>query len=235
MPEMARAQEKLDALLGFKSVNPLYGSFLVDQLGIANREERIQALESVLELPRPLLKKVRVPPPEELPPGPLARERLDTELIRRGLIAAPLGESDDDDHHSRVDDHDAKYPPTLAEKLRLLFDAEYGHVHGVKTQPVWAAGKLLEFNGDFDKYIKAIDLVKQEGIVFRHFLRLILLCAEFALVSPPDVDAAEWQEELRELADRLTETCRDIDPQSTEKTIEQIQAGDALTGQARGT
>lgn len=235
MPELARAQEKLDALLGFKSVNPLYGSFLADQLGIANREERIQALESVLELPRPLLKKVRVPPQEELPPGPLARERLDTELIRRGLIAAPLGESDDDDHHSRVDDHDAKYPPTLAEKLRLLFDAKYGHVHGVKTQPVWAAGKLLEFNGDFDKYIKAIDLVKQEGIVFRHFLRLILLCAEFALVSPPDVDAAEWQEELRELADRLTETCRDIDPQSTEKTIEQIQAGDALTGQARGT
>ena len=235
MPELARAQEKLDALLGFKSVNPLYGSFLADQLGIANREERIQALESVLELPRPLLKKVRVPPQEELPPGPLARERLDTELIRRGLIAAPLGESDDDDHHSRVDDHDAKYPPTLAEKLRLLFDAKYGHVHGVKTQPVWAAGKLLEFNGDFDKYIKAIDLVKQEGIVFRHFLRLILLCAEFALVSPPDADAAEWQEELRELADRLTETCRDIDPQSTEKTIEQIQAGDALTGQARGT
>ena len=32
---------------------------------------------------------------------------------------------------------------------------------------------------------KSRDLVKQEGIVFRHLLRLILLCGEFAQVSPP--------------------------------------------------
>ena len=50
--------------------HPLYGAFLIDLLGIANREERIQAFESVLELPRPLLKYVRVP--FDLPPGPLA-------------------------------------------------------------------------------------------------------------------------------------------------------------------
>ena len=42
--------------------------------GIADRNERIQALESVLEMPRPLLRHVRVPCPDKLPPGPLATD-----------------------------------------------------------------------------------------------------------------------------------------------------------------
>ena len=46
----------LDKLLVFRSVHPLYGAFLLDQLGIADRDERLQALESVLEMPRPLLR-----------------------------------------------------------------------------------------------------------------------------------------------------------------------------------
>ena len=64
-------------LLVFRSVHPLYGAFLIDQLGIADRNERIQAMESVLEMPRPLLRYVRVPRPDQLPPGPLAINRLD--------------------------------------------------------------------------------------------------------------------------------------------------------------
>ncbi len=46
-------------------------AFLLEHLGIADRDERLQALESVLELPRPLLRFTRVPFPEDLPPGPL--------------------------------------------------------------------------------------------------------------------------------------------------------------------
>ena len=88
---------KLDILLVFRSVHPLYGAFLVEQLGIADRNERLQALESVLEVPRPLLRPVRVPLPDELPPGPLAQTRLDAELIRRGLILAPLPPPEDDE------------------------------------------------------------------------------------------------------------------------------------------
>ena len=46
------------------------------------------------------------------------------------------------------------------------------------TQSVWAAGELLrDFNGNFNLYVRTRDLVKQEGIVFRHLLRLILLWA----------------------------------------------------------
>src|SRR5262249_57871633 len=93
----AVATPALDTLLVFRSVHPLYGAFLIEQLGIADRNERIQAMESVLEVPRPLLRYVRVPRPDQLPPGPLATTRLDPELIQRGLIVAPVPKAEDDE------------------------------------------------------------------------------------------------------------------------------------------
>jgi hypothetical protein len=48
-PERAVPTPELDKLLVFKSVHPVYGVYLVNQLGIANRDEHIQAFESVLE------------------------------------------------------------------------------------------------------------------------------------------------------------------------------------------
>jgi len=218
----------LDKLLVFRSVHPLYGAFLLDQLGIADRDERLQALESVLEMPRPLLRHVRVPRPDELPPGPLQTTRLDADLIQRGLILAPLPKNEEEED----DEEEEEYPPTLADKLRLLFDALHPAVADVHTQPVWAAGDLLRgFNGNFNLYVRSRDLVKQEGIVFRHLLRLILLCGEFAQVTPADADPAAWQAELRELADRLTASCREVDPASTDMMIEQAHAADVVEGE----
>src|SRR5262249_29161152 len=86
--EQALPTPELDNLLVFRSVHPLYAAFLLQHLGLAERDERLQAFESVLEMPRPLLRYVRVPSPDVLPPGPLQRERLDEELIRRGLMIA---------------------------------------------------------------------------------------------------------------------------------------------------
>src|SRR5205085_2867227 len=127
----------LDKLLVFRSVHPLYGAFLIDQLGIADRNERLQAMESVLEVPRPLLRFLRVPRPDELPPGPLATTRLDPDLIRRGLILAPVPKAEDEEED---DEEEEEYPPTLADKLRLLFDALHPNVADFHTQSVWAAG-----------------------------------------------------------------------------------------------
>src|SRR5207248_2722076 len=138
---------ELDKLLVFRSVHPLYAAFLLQHLGLADRDERLQALESVLEMPRPLLRYVRVPFPENLPPGPLARTRLDEELIRRGLmIAKPepgTGEEEEEDGDAWREDE--VRPPTLAEKLRLLFDALHPNVTDVNTQSVWAAAELMRF------------------------------------------------------------------------------------------
>ncbi len=218
----------LDTLLVFRSVHPLYGAFLVNQLGIADRNERIQALESVLEVPRPLLRYLRVPRPDQLPPGPLATTRLDPDLVQRGLIAAPVPPAEDEEED---EDEWEEYPPTLADKLRLLFDATHPDVHDVNTQSVWAAGELLRHGGNFDQYVKVRDLVKQEGIVFRHLLRLILLCGEFAQVCPPDADRDEWQRDLRELADQLTASCRAVDPASTDEVIQMAHAADVVEGE----
>lgn len=220
---------KLDRLLVFRSIHPLYAAYLVEQLGVADRSERLQALESVLEVPRPLLRYLRVPPPDDLPPGPLASTRLDADLIRRGLIVAPVppGASDDEDDEEIEDEH----PPSLADKLRLLFDALYPEVTDVATQSVWCAGELLRFGGNFNKYVQSRDLVKQEGIVFRHLLRLILLCGEFVQVTPPDVEASSWQRDLRELAEELIAACRAVDPASTDETIEHAHAADVVEGE----
>jgi hypothetical protein len=227
----ARATPELDKLLVFRSIHPLYGAYLVNQLGSASPDERLQAMESVLEVPRPLLKFLRVPPDDQLPPGPLATTRLDPELIQRGLMVAKPPEEEGEDEDDGWMRQEEERPPTLADKLRLYFDALYPDVDDVHTQSVWAAGELFRFGGDFNLFVKSRDLVKQEGIVFRHLLRLILLCGEFVQVGPPDVPAADWQKDMRELADRLTASCRAIDPTSTDEMIEHAHAADVVEGE----
>lgn len=224
---LAKPTPLLDNLLVFRGIHPLYGAFLLGELGIANRDERLQAFESVLELPRPILRYVRVP--FDLPPGPLATTRLDADLIQRGLMVAPVPEEENDDE----DDWGGfeERPPTLADKLRLLFDARFPEVTDVHTQSVWCAGELLRYGGNFNKYVQTRDLVKQEGIVFRHVLRLILLLGEFAQVVPTGADPGAWQAELRELADRLTASCREVDATSTEEVIELAHAADVVEGE----
>ena len=228
---LATATPALDRLLIFRSVHPLYGAFLLDHLGVADRDERVQIFESVLEIPRAILRAVRVPLPDDLPPGPLQRTRVDEELIRRGLIIAPVppGEEEEDDDVPPW--YEPERPPTLAEKMRLWFDALYPDVGDVSTQSVWAAGELLRFAGNFNKFVQSKDLVKQEGIVFRHFLRLILLCDEFRQLTPPGIDPRDWQDNLRDLADRLTESCRTVDPQSTDEMIVKAHAADIVEGE----
>ena len=219
-PKLAQATPRLAELLEFRSVNPVYGAFLLEHLGIADAEERIQALESVLELPGSMAKFVRVPKIEDLPPGNLAMAQLDEELLQRGLVTThDLSVKDDPSLN-----WEERWTPTLAEKLKLLFDSQYPGVRDVRIMPVWAAGELLTQGGDFNKYVTAKGLTRQEGMVFRHFLRLILLCNEFLQVCPAEADPEEWQSFLRELSEQLTESCRAVDPESTDKAIAAAQA-----------
>jgi hypothetical protein len=267
-------------LLKLRGINALYGVYLVNQLGIASREERLQAFESVLEMPGSVARHVRVPKYEEMPPGPLATTRLDVELLQMGLatpeqLGAKPAEDDDEAPRDRREMFEEKvWPLTLAEKLRLLFDATFPDVHSLFTTPVWAAGEVLEFGGNFNKYITSRGLQKQEGVIFRHLLRLILLLKEFQQFTPPDclpvgqtflpaiekpgdnspraksfgagiaddsvaevshalpaanqttarapaANANDWFTELRDIADRLADCCRRVDPLSTDKVLEE--------------
>ena len=112
---------------------------------------------------------------------------------------------------------------TLADKLRLLFEHEYPGVRDVRIFPVWAAGELLEFGGDFNQFITSKRLQKQEGIIFRHLLRLILLTAEFSQLAPPDIPLDEWVAQMQSLQAQLIETCRKVDPTSVDEPMRFVE------------
>jgi len=168
-----------------------------------------------------------------VPPGPLETEVVRPFLEQRGLLAAkpePLPEGEEEDDRWGEDEEPE---PWFAEKLRMYFEVHRPEVADVEVFSVWAAGELIQnFGGNFNLYVRTKDLTKQEGIIFRHLLRLILLCEEFAQLTPPDTPAEDWQGFLRDLANRLTDSCRRVDPASTEETIQRAHSADALVGQA---
>jgi superfamily II DNA/RNA helicase len=231
-PEFTTAtpNSRLPELMKLRGVNPLYGLFLLQHLGKANAAERIQALESLLELPFSLGPVVRVPKKDYLPNGPLADEFLDPKLLELGLASVDeLVQKTEEEEHEEWEKRkrfggdypeERKFIIPLAEKLRRLFEFEYPAVE-VRIAPVWAAGEvLLEFNGDFNKYVVSKSLQKQEGIIFRHLLRFILLLEEFLPLTPADETAESWQKELTEMKDKLNACCRKVDPQSTDEILE---------------
>ncbi len=235
-PMLAQPTDAMAKLLLFRGIHPLYAVFLVNQLGIADRNERIQAMESVLELPRSVGHFVRVPRYDEMPPGPLATIRLDPQLLQLGLATpeelSPNARDDDQDEiddmeRRRLDDGERKWVLKLAEKLRRQFDYDFTGVHDLRTAPVWAAGELLQFGGDFNKYVTSKSLQKQEGVIFRHVLRLILLIGEFVQLCPPDTTEEEWRGDLTDISARLTESCRQVDPESTDKALEEAAEQEA--------
>lgn len=224
-PEQAIPQESLASLLKLKGVHPLFAWFLMSQLGIADRSEKIQAFEGLLELPGSLSNAVDVPDLEALPNGPLATERLNSRLLTLGLasvdeLSGPQPDEDPRDWRERFIDG----PPrilTLAHKLQRLFQYEYPGVDDLRVRPCWVAGELLAFGGDFNKYITSYQLQKQEGMIFRHVLRLVLLIDELALLTPADCTKEAWQEELGDIAFALETACRQVDAHSTNQWLDE--------------
>jgi hypothetical protein len=229
--------KKMKTLTKLRGVNPVFGAFLLEQLGAADLPERIQAFESVLETPAPVARSLRVPDQDELPPGRLATSRLDKELLQRGLASVeelvPRTEEEEREDWENRRRFAGRFEERVrvlnfATKLRRLFDFEYPGV-ALRTTPVWAAGELiLDFRGDFNKFIVAKHLQKQEGIVFRHLLRLILLLEEFIELEPVEGDPLQWRAELQDFADKLVDCCRKIDPTSVEKTLVASKRSDLL-------
>jgi len=245
-PVVAEPTERLDRLVHLRSINPLFGVYLADQLAIADPLERIAALESVLEVPGTVARLARVPSLEEMPVGTLATSRLDPQLLQLGLATAEeLGAKASDDEQETLQDRGfgrvmfeepKVWPLTIGEKILRLFRNEFPRVHDVHVRPVWIVGELLEFGGDFNKYVTARKLQKEEGILFRHCLRMILLLDEMANVPPFESTIETWENPLDELAAQLTESCRAVDPQSTDEMLNQSGANsdsDALVCPAR--
>jgi superfamily II DNA/RNA helicase len=241
-PQFAHPTERLEWLVQLRSVHPLYGVYMADQLAVADPDERILAFESVLEVPGTVARSVRVPRYDQMPAGTLAQLRLDPRLLQLGLAtAAELGGASPSEDEEVTDrgfgrvmfDEPKVWPLTLGEKIYRLFQFDYPAVHDVSVRPVWIAGELKEFNFDFNKYVTARGLQKDEGILFRHLLRLILLLDEMANIPPLETTVEDWEYQLDDLAERLTEACRRVDPQSTDEVLVTSLGGDELAAAKR--
>jgi hypothetical protein len=227
--------ERLADLMKFRGVNPLYALFLLKHLGIADRSERLQAFESLLELPPSIGPSIRVPKQDVLPNGRLSTERLDPMLLTMGLATTDelVPKTEEEEEAEREQRRhfagwmeERTYVIPLAEKLRRLFEFEYPKAD-VRIFPVWSAGEiLLDFNGDFNKYIVSKGMQKQEGIIFRHLLRLILLLDEFLGVPPTDGSAEAWRTDLTEMKETLLVCCTKVDPKSTQEILEHAKDRD---------
>ena len=226
-PDIATPTEKMQDLLLLRGVHPLYAVFLTKHLGIADRNERVMAFESLLELSRSLGKAIRIPKPEFMPPGPLATERLDPQLLKLGLATVDeFGYKDPEEDEEKQRGFYDEWVPilTLPHKLQRLFQFDFPAVQDLRITPVWVAGEVLQYGTDFNKYITANKLQKQEGILFRHLLRLVLLLDEMVELCPPDVEYETWKADLNDIANQLEETCRAVEPEGTEQWLAEGRA-----------
>ncbi len=232
--ERVELDERIFALLEFRNIDPLYGDFLARELVYSSFDEKLMALESVLELPYKIARKV--PLPEGREPGPLQKNRLEPLMIQLGVTLAdtppPKRDEDDEAVVGRLladgnvlleaedfedwEEEDRQRPPTFPEMLKIAFDAELAAPEDVFVQPKWVAGGAFELDCDFFKLVRNRDLIRQEGLILRHLLRLVLLAREFfTRTEDPDY------ERISELAAR---TCRKVDPSYTDYFIADAEA-----------
>ena len=218
-PRTATKTEKLATLLKFRAVQPLYGAWLLPYLGQADNIERLQIFESLMEMAGSVARYVRVPFPQDLPPGEMTLNMVDSALLQAGLFTHDEMYPPPPHEQDRPFGEPPKFPVPLGDKLYTLFQETVAHPGTFRISPVWSAGDLLTFNGDFNAYITARELQLQEGVIFRHVLRLILLCDEFSSVTPPGITELAWQTDLNELSQQLTAACHSIDPDSTDEAL----------------
>lgn len=211
--EHVTLNDAIHRLLVFRSVEPLYGAFLVEQLVRASTEEKVMALESVLDVPPPIVRRVGLP---DLPPGPLETQVLQPLLVQMGVVLAKVPGEEEKEGDNGGDDFwamEEERPPTFPEMLKIAFESRLVSPDPVRVQPKWIAGGLKENLGDFYKFVRGHDLVKQEGIILRHLLRLVILAGEFfTLTEDPDYQG---------ISDAATAACQRVDARYTSRFLEQ--------------
>ena len=206
--------ESINELLNFRSIDPLFGAFLAKFMPRTIFEEKMQALEAVLPVPPAIERRIFR---ADLPAGPFQDNELDPMLIQIGAIGSNVDAGSDPDSEHSFEKADYYYeeeeqrPPTFPEKLKLVFEHRLASPEWVFVQPKWVAGAIFEYNDDFYKFVAAHDLAKNEGLILRHLLRLVILAGEFGQVAEDP--------SYQEIADRVTAICEHVDQRYTEKFL----------------
>ena len=211
--------DSINKLLNFRSVDPLFGAFVAEQLSYGNFDEKVLALESVLQMPPPILRKVKLP--EDLAKGPLQTEVLEPQLVQMGVILAQAEQQPEVERKPWryrdpwEEDDEEERPPTFPEMLAIVFESKLAAPEPAFVQPKWIAGGAFAFDCEFFKFVRSRNLIKQEGLVLRHLLRLVILAGEFlVLTGDPDY------ERMCELA---TQCCRRVDERYTDRFLEEAE------------
>jgi hypothetical protein len=205
--------DTIHGLLTFRSIDPLYGNYLAEQLVRADFEEKVLALESVLQVPPVIERHVRIP---EREPGPLEANELAPLMIQMGVVIA-RPDSPDDQYEEAPDRDDfweepeEERPPTFPEMLKIAFEAKLQNPEPVFVQPKWVGGGAFETDCEFFKFVRSCNLIKQEGLILRHLLRLVILAGEFQLLTEDP--------EYQQIAELATRTCHRVDPNYTDRFL----------------
>ncbi|MFH0980086.1 MAG: DEAD/DEAH box helicase [Planctomycetota bacterium] len=209
--------ESIHRLLIYRSVDPLYGAFLAEKLVRSNVDEKVLALESVLPVPPAIERNVRIP--EDLPPGPLQTNELQPELIVMGaVLAKPDGSIagvSDEEYEDYLEEPEEERPPTFPEMLEIIFKSKLAVPDRFFVQPKWVAGAAFQMDCDFYKLVGARNLIKQEGLILRHLLRLVILAGEFYTQTEDP--------EYQVIGERATRICKAVDPRYTDRFLAEAE------------
>ncbi len=207
--EHVTLSDSIYGLLTFRSVDPLYGAFLSSRLAHGSFEEKLAALESILPLPPAMERLVR--PPDDRPPGPLQSQVIEPALVQLGIVVAKPQVAADEEEFDDPWAEEEERPPTFPEMLKLVFQSTLKVPEEVFVQPKWVAGGAFELDSDFYKFVKSRDLTKNEGLVLRHLLRMVILAGEFRTrTEDPDYQI---------MAEKATLACQRVDARYTERFL----------------
>jgi len=228
--------ENIKKLLAFRSIDPLYGAYVAEQLNRANGLEKQLVLESLLELPAGVWRRLHLRP-GDLPAGPLETDVMTPLMIQMGVKLAGQESESADDEDGSDDEYDDprddpwwdgetfERPPTLPDMLRIAFEAELEAPEPIFVQAKFVTANIFE-DCNFYRFVKDRGLVKQEGIILRLMLRLVTLSQEFALLTgDPDYEA---------IGDKATRCCMAVDPSYTDQYLTDIKEQQELSDFAEG-
>lgn len=210
----------IEELLRWRSIDPLFGSWLRRTLVASNLDEKFLALESVLDLPFRVVKRCDLP--MDLAKGPLQLQQIEPLMVAMGVNLAPPPPPEERDGPPAFWEEREQRPPNFPEMLALAYEHELAVPEETVVQTKWIAAALHHGDGDFYRFTGSRELAKSEGLVLRHLLRFVLLALEFhAATGDPDYDV---------LARRAEATCRAVDPLATEKTLARAEEVPVLLG-----
>jgi len=113
------------------------------------------------------------------------------------------------------DEVEVERPPTFPEMLATLYEAQLAAPEPMPVQPKWIAGGAFQFECEFFKFVRSRDLIKQEGLILRHLLRLVILAGEFQVLTADP--------EYGRMCELATQCCQRVDASYTARFLEEAE------------